>query len=335
MMMMATRSGTNNSETIFGTGFNDIIYALGGHDQVVAGAGNDLVYAGTGNDTVWGQAGNDTVYGEAGNDQLIGGDGADYLDGGNDNDTLWGEAGDDILVQNFGGGYLYGGTGNDQLYAGTTTSYLYGEDGNDLLISGDASDYLDGGSGADTLVALRANAGFLNVSDRLVGGTGNDRFVVGDGANSRAGNVFIDLKSGDGQDILSNTRSGALGAVLANYGRVDIASPMGSGSNRFAFAFRTVSSSQFEVQIGYGSNDKLTYQEFRGQNTEKGIDLVQLRTSSNTGAFFSGQAITRIYEQFVQFAATRPTVNIADLNTVRNNTQLMQIITNNQSNGIV
>lgn len=124
-----------------------------GNDFINLGSGNDNIDALAGDDTVFGNGGNDTLFGNDGNDYLYGGQGNDFLDGwvGNDalvgwggNDTLWGYDGDDTL-----GDWYHGEAGSDELNgeAGNDTLYGYGRG-----IEGLEYDTLTGGSGADKFV---------------------------------------------------------------------------------------------------------------------------------------------------------------------------------------
>ncbi len=105
----------------------------------------NLVFTGTANA--------DTIAGGAGNDNLRGGGGNDFISAGDGNDTILGEAGNDLL---------YGGRGNDVLTGGTGNDRLFGDAGDDTL------------TGADPLTARGTGE-----IDRLFGGPGRDRFVLG------------------------------------------------------------------------------------------------------------------------------------------------------------
>ncbi|MBH8553733.1 hypothetical protein I8751_15415 [Nostocaceae cyanobacterium CENA357] len=100
-----------------------------------------------------GTANNDTQAGGAANDTIRGNAGNDYITGGDGNDSLFGDSGNDLL---------YGGRGNDSVFGGTGSDRLFGDEGNDVL------------TGADAAVGR----GFGEF-DRLTGGTGSDRFVLG------------------------------------------------------------------------------------------------------------------------------------------------------------
>src|SRR4051812_19793103 len=117
------------------------------------------------------------------------------FNGTDDDDLIGGTIFDDI-INGFGGddnifGYdgtdiLSGGTGNDFLKGGLGNDFLFGGSGNDTLISGDrnatrdirfgGNDTLDGGSGNDQLIVSTDSH---NV--QIIGGTGTDVLVIGDG----------------------------------------------------------------------------------------------------------------------------------------------------------
>jgi Ca2+-binding RTX toxin-like protein len=96
------------------------------------------------NDNLAGGGANDNIRGSAGNDKISGGDGTD---------VLLGESGNDILN---------GGRGNDSVFGGTGNDRLFGDEGDDVL------------TGADS--TLGRGVGEI---DRLTGGVGRDRFVLG------------------------------------------------------------------------------------------------------------------------------------------------------------
>jgi Ca2+-binding RTX toxin-like protein len=121
---------------------------------------------------------------------------------------------DDIIIGTTGNDLIAGSTGNDTIsgLAGLDTlSGLAGNDsldggaGNDLLTGGLGNDTLLGGTENDTLNGVDASTGFgQNEIDRLTGGTGSDRFVLGDSArtyylgNGRSDYAIVtDFASGD------------------------------------------------------------------------------------------------------------------------------------------
>lgn len=107
----------------------------------------------TGNTRINGVSGNDTIYGGAGSDRIAGGRGNDLIYGNDGNDRLHGEDGTDSI---------FGGAGNDVLWGGRGNDSLEGGEGNDLI------------------------GGVLGDGNTLVGGAGNDRFVVKEGGQAQA-----------------------------------------------------------------------------------------------------------------------------------------------------
>lgn len=208
------------NDALFGGTGNDSLFGGSGIDYFEGGAGNDTIYAGAGDDWLFGdhnpntlppnspvviggddylngEEGNDDLQGGAGNDTLLGGSGNDLLFGGDGDDVLHGEDGNDTLHGDFGVDVLYGDAGNDSLYAGLqpTGGGGGGEGGGggggffaffaftqpmDQLHGGDGDDYLNSG-----------NEYFLTSDSLLVGGGGNDTFVL-----DSAGDTIIEDQDG-------------------------------------------------------------------------------------------------------------------------------------------
>jgi Ca2+-binding RTX toxin-like protein len=100
-----------------------------------------------------GTANNDNLAGGAANDNIRGGVGNDKISGGDGNDALFGDSSHDILN---------GGRGNDSVFGGAGGDRLFGDEGDDVLTGADA--------------AVGRGAGEI---ERLTGGVGRDRFVLG------------------------------------------------------------------------------------------------------------------------------------------------------------
>lgn len=163
----------------------------------------------------WGYGGNDVLrsyvdaetigYGGAGNDklyirhralgywghQLYGGPGNDLLVGGNSRNKLYGNAGNDTLIgANSMNDYLVGGDGNDRLYGKSSEGPRMGAIG-DQLFGGRGNDLLNGGQ-----------EGYI---DKMVGGSGADRFVADwVSINGRWRNTDrpVDFRAGEGDRVL-------------------------------------------------------------------------------------------------------------------------------------
>ena len=123
------------------------VKAAGGKGQV--SEKTEYIFGTTESDTISGTSASDIIDGLSGNDILYGNEFNDSLYGGPGNDSLYGGANNDKL---------YGGPGNDYLSGGLDSDELYGEAGDDIL---------DGSGGG--------SAGYI---DTLIGGTGNDTYIV-------------------------------------------------------------------------------------------------------------------------------------------------------------
>ncbi|TXR46287.1 calcium-binding protein, partial [Phyllobacterium endophyticum] len=132
----------------------------------------EVINAGAGADEIDGGTASESIFGNAGDDVISGGSG---------NDTLSGGAGNDVIADGEGADCVLAGTGDDVVLAaadGSNDTYC-GEDGIDTL------DYSQSAQGV--LVNLRTGAatGFdighdsISGFEEVVGGTGNDRMIVG------------------------------------------------------------------------------------------------------------------------------------------------------------
>ena len=222
--------GTGNDHIVAGDG-NDVVFAGSGDDIVFGGGGDDHISGGSGNDRLHGDEGDDILFGDAGHDVLIGGNGRDILHGGDGNDRLEGGAGDDILLAGPGDDSADGGDGADLIDGGEGNDRLTGGAGDDVISDGGGSDVVDAGSGDDRIVAAadgeddhhdggegcdaidysetskgvtvnlvegtacgeETGNDTITSVERVIGGKGEDHFIVGGGSAS--------LTGGDGDDV--------------------------------------------------------------------------------------------------------------------------------------
>jgi Ca2+-binding RTX toxin-like protein len=146
-----------------------------------------------------------------------GGAGADTLAGSAANETLTGGAGDDLVSGHDGNDSLDGGTGNDTLADGAGRDTVSGGAGHDVIQAeaDGEDDTFDGGSGCDTLdysasedgITVDFTEGTASGSDigsdtfcgieGAVGGSGDDRFIVGQQP--------VVLEGGAGDDVFEFT----------------------------------------------------------------------------------------------------------------------------------
>jgi Ca2+-binding RTX toxin-like protein len=193
---VATLTGTERADDLWGTPGRDVIDAGDGDDWIRGLAGDDLICAGDGNDFVFAGAGEDVVYGQGGNDLVEGRPGDDRIDGGPgmfDAATFWsspggvvasladgtatGPHGTDTFTNVEG---LHGSDHSDTFYGSSGEDGLLGLGGDDLLVAGDGNDRLHGYAGDDRLVGGDGN-------DWLTGDDGNDEIDGGPGPFDGAG----------------------------------------------------------------------------------------------------------------------------------------------------
>jgi Ca2+-binding RTX toxin-like protein len=144
-------TGTADSDLIVGNGLNNFINT---------GDGNNVVYGGAGDDVIIGGTGNDIIFGGSGNDIIDSGNGNNYVDGGDGDDSIFGGEGNDILA---------GGAGNDTIFGG---------DGDDVLFGGEGADYIQGDDSTAGNENVDGNIYFVTSDDAIIGGDGNDTFVI-------------------------------------------------------------------------------------------------------------------------------------------------------------
>lgn len=187
-------SGGPGNDRIYGGTGNDIIEGGGGYDELEGGPGNDTYIVSSYNFKIFEQPGrsSDTIQipldyaldrvevenlilvgqarfgtGNARNNIVTGNARNNVLSGLDGSDTLQGQAGQDTL---------FGNDGNDLLEGGDNADELYGQDGNDTLRGEQGNDVLFGDQGRDILTGYGGGA---SERDRLVGGNGDDLFVIG------------------------------------------------------------------------------------------------------------------------------------------------------------
>ncbi|RXT51418.1 hypothetical protein B6S44_21295 [Bosea sp. Tri-44] len=137
--------------------------ASGWDDEIDAGDGDDVVKAGEGHDKVDGGDGDDVVRAGKGDDVVEGGKGNDRLDGGEGCDTVRAGAGDDVVISSPAqhDDSHDGDEGHDNPYLSQTS------DGVTVDLTENKAVGIE--IGEDTVLDFEA----------LIGGKGNDHFIVG------------------------------------------------------------------------------------------------------------------------------------------------------------
>ncbi len=168
-------------ENYIGSQGNDSILLNGGVNLIDGQAGNDTLNGGAGADTILGGDGNDTILYNLGN-------GADTVDGGADTDTLVinGAAGGQSLSVVFDGTRLTSVAGGTVSNIETVTLNMQG--GTDTL------SYSTSTAGVTVNLANGTGSGFAAIAnvENVAGGSGDDVFTSGAGANTFQGNGGAD-----------------------------------------------------------------------------------------------------------------------------------------------
>ena len=164
-------TGTSSSDQIVGNDLGNFIDGGAGNDIIIGGNGNDYLFGGSGNDIISGGAGDDFIIAESGNNIISGGDGNDAIETGDGNDIISGDAGDDII---------YGFGGNDVISGGEGDDVIYGGEGDDVLSGGDGYDIIEGQGSTAGDETVTGNLYFVSSEDILLGGSGNDTFLIGE-----------------------------------------------------------------------------------------------------------------------------------------------------------
>ncbi|MDB9531256.1 hypothetical protein PN496_06775, partial [Nodularia spumigena CS-1038] len=195
-LTMTYDSATGNGSIVVGTE-TDTFTSIENFNYFRGTNFDDIIFGGSTSDFyIYGGAGNDTINGNAGNDYLYGEDGNDTINGGGDNDYLYGGSGDDILNGDAGNDDLSGDAGNDILNGEAGNDALYGEDGDDILNGGGDSgerDYLSGGSGSDRFII--GDATWIGYDDGNAATNGNNDYAEIADFNEAEGDI-IQLKAG-------------------------------------------------------------------------------------------------------------------------------------------
>jgi Ca2+-binding RTX toxin-like protein len=207
--------GTDNPDIIFGTPGNDEIRALAGDDTIFGTTGDDLIDGGSGFDTVdytnlsqaitllprgvigegnssGGQILNiEKIIGAKGQPNAIDGSGGAGPTSFDINlearqlivNNVPNLGSLNFVVENFVN--VTGTPNQDNIVGSRGNNTLNGFGGDDNLIGGDGNDTLIGGDGNDTLLGT-TNTGTsgLNERDILTGGSGVDKFILGNASGS-------------------------------------------------------------------------------------------------------------------------------------------------------
>ena len=195
--------GTKRADTLNGSEGNDFMYGKGRGDTLKGVGGHDRLYGQGGADKLFGGLGDDGLFGGPGNDALNGGEDSDYYrfgpnwgkDSITDSDLLGGISfyeystnGDYVLVNDNLTIKLQSGDGPEATNAsGTSTINWEGNVINDVY-PGSGDDQITGKSSSNEIHA--------------------DQFGGADNISTGAGNDYIDVADGLGDDVVDCGENG-------------------------------------------------------------------------------------------------------------------------------
>ena len=166
---------------------------------------NSLTLTGTRALTGTANNGNDTLTSNSGVDTLIGGTGNDTFILNNPNDVVQDTAGTATIIYSGAANYTLPANVNTLTLLGSAAIHATGNAANDLITANTGVDTLSAGNGADTLIS-----GLGTAVQSLVGGTGNDLFVV-----NFTGDI-VTVGSTHGSDTINSSVSFSAAANVAN-----------------------------------------------------------------------------------------------------------------------
>lgn len=279
---MALIPGTNGDDILVGTviprpgdSINDQILGFGGDDDLSGGTGDDVLIGADGADTLDGGLGDDQLFGDEGVDAISGGDGADVIFGGLGDDDMSGGDGDDVLVWTNGDGsdQMNGGADNDRVEV------------NGSLTDGDQFEITAGANGA--ALFSRVNLGLFTLTltevetNRVIGGGGDDSYVVGDLSTTEL--LAVEMFGGDGDDSLD----GALtDTPLLFEGEAGNDSAIGGGGDDILIGGRGD-----DVLDGGDGDDSFVWNNFDGFDQVDGGDGVDTQTFNLSGGGFGDEIV--------------------------------------------
>ncbi|MDZ8257455.1 DVUA0089 family protein [Nostoc sp. ChiQUE01b] len=302
-----------NFDNVIGTNGDDSIAGDTQNNQLSGNDGNDTLNGGLGIDTLNGGAGDDSYVVDNTLDIII-----EALDSGIDtvrssfsytlganlenlrlreggNFTGTGNSLNNFLFGNTTNNTLNGRVGDDTLDGSNGDDILNGEDGNDSLQGGPGNEILNGGAGNDILIGNFPGSPLppgLGETDTLTGGTGADRFILGDAVNifyddnNSANPGFVDYATIT--DFDSSQDRIELKGSLQDY-RLQVV-----GSNTRIFSDKPGAEPDEIISIVLGKNNlKLDSDDFfffEGENAGEGTNNT-LATAEGLGSLSSGSNI--------------------------------------------
>ena len=254
-----------------------------GKNQITGGNGNSLIVAGDGGNTITGGTGDNSIYAEVGANSIDGGTGNDVIVagvewtkanvdagsansygslgipdiGGTGQNTIKGGVGDDLIVAGDGNNSIDGGTSaakpyDNAIYAGAGNNTITGGHGDNSIFAGVVwsettvtptaiSNTHIGATGANVIVGGTGNDLIVagNGDNSITGGTGNDHIYAGVGTNTITGGTGNDQiyagvlwdDASVGTSVVKSVEIGGTGANVITGGTGNDTIEAGDGGN--------------------------------------------------------------------------------------------------------
>ncbi len=316
LAMTATINGTAGADTLVGNNFVNTISGSGGNDTITGGAGNDTLDGGTGTDSLSGGTGNDVYTVDDAGDVVTenASEGTDTVNAsvsytlsanvenltltGSGNISATGNELNNILIGNSGANTLSGGLGDDTYVIDNldtvvenadsgidtvqiATSYALGTNLENLTLTG-ASAITGTGNNLDNV--LTGN----NAASTLIGGLGNDTYVI---SNSAA---VITENASEGTDMVQTSVNYTLASNLENLTLTGTSTLSGTGNSLDNTLTGNAAASTL---IGGAGNDMYLVSDAGTvimENASEGTDTVQTSVSYTLSANMENLTLTAL-----------------------------------------
>lgn len=299
--------GTGFHNYILGNEGNNKLYGYGGNDTLSGGSGFDFLYGGIGNDSYLFNLGDEYAY----INDIKGIDGIEFGDNIAKEDLIFTRQSRNLVinVQNSEDTLVIGNYFYNQAYR--VEKFIFSDDS--IMNNTDITILKEGNSYSNKLIGL-------NLSDEVYGYSGNDYISTGYGNDIINGGLGNDkLYGGRGND----TYNFALGN-----GRDTIYDTRGSDT---VYLDNTVEKNDIAIFmqksnliIDYGNfvyQDQVTV--LKQRYSAYAVEKVQL----NDGTFLTNNDINKIIQSMTAYA-TNNGIKLSSIETVKNNQDLMNIISN-------
>ena len=298
---------------------------------MTANSGNDTLISGTGIDTLVGGSGIDVFYINNSSDIISGTlnlaeiaySSVNYALSSNINKlTLTGSSNLTATANNNNGDVLTANSGNDTLVSGTGVNTLVGGSGIDTFYINNSSDIISGTLNVADIAYSSVNYALSsNINKLTLTGSAN--------LTATANNNNDTITANTGNDIITGGSGSNTYIFNQNYGQDTIFSNSGKDAIKFGSGLTDQNVALFmsgnNLLIGNAPNSLITV-----QNQTKVTNAIQ-KIQLSDGKYLSNVDINNIIQQMTAFAS-KNNISLTSINTVEQNTNLMNIIANSWHN---